>query len=715
MVNYGPNAGSFSPQTQINKGNVQYLETKWVYPYTSSAALKLNPSTPGSGASVIVVDGMAYVVLNDRRILAIDAATGKLVWNNTYGNTFDGDKLAADFPAVQKPNAHVHAMSYYRDKGLLITSSIGSCNLYAVDAKTGKTAWTIGTQQLCGTNAEIGDPTKGIIGTRGMQSYLSGQGTHPPAFLGNIMFFPVAGASGRGGRSFVTAFDMTDPQSPRKLYTTFTQPPAQGDPEWAIKQCTEAGGNGWYFEYPKFLEGMNYPARDREPTYLATKCTDVAVDVVRNDGIDMVPGSPTFGKMHTATNHGSAVWGHYPVDPETGIVVLGWGDLGPYTNATNRYGPNLHGSGFTAFDVKTGKLVWWYSANPHDLWDYDCSWAGVLAQVQGKKAYVKGCKNGMVYALDFLTGKPFWVFDAPSTFRGGNNIKTYYGVGANNRPTDPEACCRMTRADMGKPWMTYPSKDPFVQSCYTHCLESEFAYDGKRIYVITHNIMGTHRIGNVRPFGNNGGGSPARDTFPGQTFITNYNLNAVDVNTGKLVWTTQFDGFGFRGGVMATGGMVIVYANDGNLKFVDADTGKLLHEKLFGIPVNVMPTIGADKNGKYKIFIHVGGGGGIVLGNAIQSQGALMAFGLPDVIPQPQVITKEVIKEVIKEVVKEVIKEVPKEVIKEVPKEVIKEVPKEIIKEVTVETISPISYAAIGIGVVLVVISGVLFSRRKKA
>jgi len=55
-----------------------------------------------------------------------------------------------------------------------------------------------------------------------------------------------------------------------------------------------------------------------------------------------------------------------------------------------------------------------------------------------------------------------------------------------------------------------------------------------------------------------------------------------------------------------------------------------------------------------------------------------------------------------------------KEVIKEVPKEVIKEVPKEMIKEVTVETISPISYAAIGIGVVLVVISGVLFSRRKK-
>ena len=45
----------------------------------------------------------------------------------------------------------------------------------------------------------------------------------------------------------------------------------------------------------------------------------------------------------------------------------------------------------------------------------------------------------------------------------------------------------------------------------------------------------------------------------------------------------------------------------------------------------------------------------------------------------------------------------------------VKEVTKEVTKTVTVETISPISYAAIGIGVVMVVFGGVLFSRRKKA
>ena len=65
-----------------------------------------------------------------------------------------------------------------------------------------------------------------------------------------------------------------------------------------------------------------------------------------------------------------------------------------------------------------------------------------------------------------------------------------------------------------------------------------------------------------------------------------------------------------------------------------------------------------------------------------------------DATPEPQVIEKEVIKEVpvevIKEVPVEVIKEVPKEVIKEVVKEVVKEVevPKEVIKEVPVTVIA---------------------------
>ena len=138
----------------------------------------------------------------------------------------------------------------------------------------------------------------------------------------------------------------------------------------------------------------------------------------------------------------------------------------------------------------------------------------------------------------------------------------------------------------------------------------------------------------------------------------------------------------------------MIYASDGNLKFVDTAIGKLVHEKFFGIPVNVQPTIGATKEGKMRVFVYVGGSQTSYSGNGLGLDGSLIALGVPDSLPQPQVVIKEVIKEV--------------------PKEVIKDVPKEVVREVTVGTVSPISYAAIGIGIVIAVVGRVL-SRRRKA
>ncbi len=695
-TNYDGNGGSNSPQTQITKSNVQYLEVKWLYPY-SRPDPKISKSLEafGSLAPAIVVDGVVYTYMNDKRLLALDASTGKEIWKNDYGNTLDLGKQIADYPYQTPRGAHGHAIYYYRDKGWIMPSTIGSCITYAVDAKTGKTAWTMGPELMCGTVAELGNPLKDIVGSLGNQGFYSGLNTNPPVFLGNIMFYPIAGSSGQGGRSFVTAFDMTDPQNPKRLYREFIQPPAQGDPNWAINECTRVNGNGWYFEYPRYLEGINHPTRNRDPTYLATKCTDAPADVVQNDGMDMVPGSPTFGRMHTATNHGSAVWGNYPIDPETGIVYLGWGDQGPYTNLTNRYGPGLHGSGMTAFDIKTGKMVWWFQAVIHDMWDYDCSWNGMLGKTSaGQKIYIKGCKSGTIYGLDAATGKPIWIFDAPTIRRSdGAN----YGVDKNNDPKGKDACCRLTKADMGKPWMTYPDKTNPIGpiSCYTHCLEQDLAFDGKYVYGATHNVPVMHRFGPVVKFGNNGAGG--NNPFPPGYDVqgnTNMDLWKVDVNTGKPVWSYRVNGVA-RGGITVTGGFVILYATDGILKFVDADTGKEIQKVSYGINVDVQPTVGATKDGKMLVLVAVGGGGR----SGLTVDGALVAYGLPDKIPEPQVVTKEVIKEVPKEVIKEVIKEVPKEVI----------------RTVTVETVSPFSYAAIGIGVVLVVVAGILFSRRKKA
>ena len=173
---------------------------------------------------------------------------------------------------------------------------------------------------------------------------------------------------------------------------------------------------------------------------------------------------------------------------------------------------------------------------------------------------------------------------------------------------------------------------------------------------------------------------------------------------------------------MVSGGVVYAYASDGNMYMLDADTGEILNKKLFGIPVSVMPTIGADSDGNYKVFLYIGGGGGFLF-SSTALPGSLAAFGNPDKLPAgPITIIEEV--EVIVEREVEIIREVEVpgaerivEVIveKEVPVEVEVIVEREVEVTVTEEVISPISYVAIGLGVILVVVSGVLYSRTRNA
>ena len=128
-----------------------------------------------------------------------------------------------------------------------------------------------------------------------------------------------------------------------------------------------------------------------------------------------------------------------------------------------------------------------------------------------------------------------------------------------------------------------------------------------------------------------------------------------------------------------------------------------------------MPTIGADSDGNYKVFLYIGGGGGFLF-SSTALPGSLAAFGNPDQLPEgPITIIEEV--EVIVEREVEVERIVEREVINEIIVE--KEVPVEVERIVEVETevtvteevISPISYVAIGLGVILVVVAGVIYSR----
>ncbi len=675
MINNNALGGNYNPQTQINKDNVALLELKWVFPFPPASSIApqgFGLVQEGSETPPLVVDGILYAAMNSRSVLALDAATGKVIWRELVARNYS--TILAKNPHIYGFWGHTHALDYYADKNILMQSYM-QCVLEAQDALTGKMKFEI--TNLCGT----ADEAKAW----GNQGLYGGIGSHPPQFFGNIMVTPVMGFSTAGGRSFIAGYDVSDMNNPKRVWQTFLVPPGQGDPEWALRECDK----GWFFNYPDMLKGgKGY-----------TACKDVPRDVLMNDWID-----PTIGKVHTASTV-SAVWGHMPVDPETGIVYIGTGEIGPYYNASRRPGPNLYGSSIVALDARTGKMVWWFQSNPHDLWDWDCSWGGILGKIGTKKVLYKACKDGFMYALDAATGEPVWIFNPPNLWR------------INARLLDPT-----NKAELSTKWIGYPERKVVIPYD-AGMIEHDPAYDGKRIYVAAYNypIIATHE-----PLKDSGPNLPSLNKPSGNK--VNTTVWALDATTGKPVWSYFIDGAGFRGGLMVSGGVLYGVSGDGTLHMWDADTGKEIFKKSFGVTTSVMPTIGATASGKMQLFAIVGGGG-FVFGSPVP--GAIMAFGLPDKLPEPQVITKEVIKEVTKEVVKEVIKEVPKEVvkevvkevpkevtkevIKEVPRDVIKEVPKEVTKTVTVETVSPITYVGLGIAVIIAVVGVVVGMRRKPA
>ncbi len=253
--------------------------------------------------------------------------------------------------------------------------------------------------------------------------------------------------------------------------------------------------------------------------------------------------------------------------------------------------------------------------------------------------------------------------------------------------------------------------------------ESDISYDGVHVYQAVMNSPRLFTINNVRDFGNQG--STIEQIDPKNTTIW-----AVDINTGEPVWSYFLEGQSYRGGMMVTGGVVYAYASDGNLIMLDSMTGELLHTKFFGVPVSAAPSIGMDSNGDHKVFLHIGGGGGFLF-SSTQLPGNLAAFGLPDVLPEPEIV--EVIREVQVPGPERIVEvpgperiveiEVPgaeRIVEVEVPGPVVEVQvpgPERIVEvagpEVEIQVISPISYVAIGLGVVLVVISGVLFTRKR--
>jgi alcohol dehydrogenase (cytochrome c) len=110
---------SFSPLRQINAANVKNLQLKWAWAMNEGGANEVTP---------IVHDGIMFLSNTDNMVQALDAKTGKLIWEYRIGPRS---------PYLYGGN---RSLALYQEKVFVATTD---ANLVALDARSGKLAWKV--------------------------------------------------------------------------------------------------------------------------------------------------------------------------------------------------------------------------------------------------------------------------------------------------------------------------------------------------------------------------------------------------------------------------------------------------------------------------------------------------------------------------------------------------------------------------------------------
>lgn len=307
------------------------------------------------------------------------------------------------------------------------------------------------------------------------------------------------------------------------------------------------------------------------------------------------PGGKTWPKGAYKTGGGGA-WLTGTYDAESDTLFWGVGNPGPWL-ATLRPGDNLYTDSVIAMNPATGKIKWNYQYTPNDTWDYDGTNETVMTDInyQGvqHKAIVSASRNGWFYAIDRTTGKliyaeKFVTATSISGFKDGKPVSD-----PALRPTIDKEVFTCPSFLGGKNWWPI-SVSPQTHMAYIPAMHTCMTIKG---------ATASYKAG--LPFlgeSFNVTGDPA---FKGQYG----DVIAMDVNTGKKVWSHSSE-LPWNDGMLSTGGgLVFSGSADGYLYAFDAKTGDVkwkspqLTSGIIGVPSTW------KVNGKQYVSIYAGWGG----------------------------------------------------------------------------------------------------------
>jgi PQQ-dependent dehydrogenase (methanol/ethanol family) len=305
---------------------------------------------------------------------------------------------------------------------------------------------------------------------------------------------------------------------------------------------------------------------------------------------------------------GGTTWGWYSYDPDLNLVYYGSGNPSTW-NPSQRPGDNRWSMTIFARNPDTGVAKWVYQMTPHDEWDFDGVNEMILVDqdVNGQmhKALVHFDRNGFGYTLDRETGALLvaekfdpavnWATHVDMT-TGRPEVVKQYSTQANGEDVNSKGICPAALGSKDQQPAAYsPDTKLFYVPTNHVCMDYEpfkVAYTAGQPYV---------------------GATLHMYPAPGGTNLGNF--IAWDAGKGKIIWSDP-EPFSVWSGALATKGGVVFYGTlEGNMKAVDARTGKELYK--FRTPSGIIGNINTyEHNGKQYVAVLSGVGGWAGIGLA---------------------------------------------------------------------------------------------------
>lgn len=377
---FGSDAGAtrYSPASQITASNVSDLRVAWRW-----SARNFGPRPPTSmQVSPLVVDGVMYTTAGVQRdVVALDAATGQLLWH--WRPTGDLLKWFGIIEPLARSSGR--GLTYWTDGSgdERIFVVMNNYMLVALDAKTGRQIPTFGKNGVVDMgdnlrwNERPGLPRDGRVGN-----------TSPPAIVGNVLIAPISMHTG---------------STPNLPDASINEQWPMNIPGDVVAYDTKTGRMLWRF---------NTIPRAGEVGTESWLTADRRVWEVPGGLNPWAKEHPELREASNGYSGNAGFWAPATADPELGMFYV------PTESPTSdfyggyRPGNNLFANSIVALNAQTGRRVWHFQMTHHDIWDYDPPTAPILADitVAGRpiKAVVQLTKQGFVFVLDRTNGRPVW-------------------------------------------------------------------------------------------------------------------------------------------------------------------------------------------------------------------------------------------------------------------------------------------------------------------